>query len=142
MSPALLSFVVPGDPRGKGRPRASRQGGVFRLHTDDKTAAYENLVKLAARNALGSAEPLDGPLHASIGVFVTPPASASKKARAAMIAGELHPTKRPDLDNVVKAVLDGCNGVAFRDDALIVTLSASKAYANTAGVSVMIGRAA
>jgi Holliday junction resolvase RusA-like endonuclease len=38
----------------------------------------------------------------------------------------------------VKAVLDGCNKVAFRDDALVVRLVAEKAYAETPGVDVMI----
>ena len=133
-----LAFTVPGDPRGKGRPRATTIGGHARMFTDSKTASYENLVKLAASRALGDRAPLDCPLTVVVTVRMTPAASSSAKKRAAMLAGEMAPTKLPDLDNVVKAVLDGCNKVAFRDDALVVSLIARKQYAATPGVDVEI----
>ena len=56
------------------------------------------------------------------------PKSASKKARAAMIEGLISPTKKPDMDNVVKIVLDALNGFAWHDDAQVVDLSVSKIY--------------
>ena len=133
-----LAFTIPGDPRGKGRPRATTIGGHPRMFTDSKTASYENLVKLAASQALGSRQPFDEPLMMIVTVRMTPAASDSGKKRAAKLAGTILPTKLPDLDNVVKAVLDGCNKVAFRDDALVVRLVAEKAYAETPGVDVMI----
>jgi Holliday junction resolvase RusA-like endonuclease len=55
-----------------------------------------------------------------------------------MLAGAEFPTKKPDLDNVVKAVMDGCNAVAFRDDVLVVRQTASKVYATVPGVDVVI----
>lgn len=137
-----LAFTIPGDPRGKGRPRATvfKVGGHHsaRMFTDSKTASYENLVKMAASRALGDRTPLDCPLTVVVTVRMTPAASSSRKKRCAMLAGEIAPTKLPDLDNVVKAVLDGCNKVAFRDDALVVSLIARKRYAEVAGVDVEI----
>lgn len=133
-----LAFTIPGEARGKGRPRATTIGGHARMFTDSKTASYENLVKLAASRALNGRVPFDEPLAVNVTIRMTPAASHSDKKRRAMIAGEILPTKLPDLDNVVKAVLDGCNRVAFRDDALIVRLVAEKAYAATPGVDVMI----
>lgn len=133
-----LEFTIPGDPRGKGRPRATTIGGHARMFTDAKTASYENLVKLAASHALGDRDPLDEALRIEVSVRMVPAASHSAKKRAAMLSGEIMPTKLPDIDNVVKAVLDGCNKVAFRDDALIVSLIASKSYSATPGVDVVI----
>ena len=139
-----LAFTVPGDPRGKGRPRATvfkGKDGVparARMYADSKTVSYENLVKMAASQALAGRAPLDVPLTVSVTVRMTPAASSSAKKRASMLAGEMAPTKLPDLDNVVKAVLDGCNKVAFRDDALVVSLIARKQYAATPGVDVEI----
>lgn len=133
-----LSFTIPGAPHGKGRPRATRFGRGVRLYTDAKTASYESLVALAAQQALGGREPLSGPLVLTVLVRMAPPASASKKAREAMLAGELHPAKKPDLDNVLKSVLDGCNGVAFADDAQVCWINAGKVYAAVAGVDVVI----
>jgi Holliday junction resolvase RusA-like endonuclease len=37
--------------------------------------------------------------------------------------------KTPDLDNLVKAVVDGLNGIAFHDDRQIVQLVARKSIA-------------
>lgn len=133
-----LAFTIPGEPRGKGRPRATSIGGHARMFTDAKTASYENLVKLAASRALGDRDPLDEALRIRVSVRMVPAASHSAKKRAAMLSGEIMPTKLPDIDNVVKAVLDGCNRVAFRDDALIVSLIASKSYSATPGVDVVI----
>lgn len=133
-----LAFTIPGDPRGKGRPRATIRGSHASLYTDAKTASYENLVKLAASHALGDRDPFDEALRIRVSVRMVPAASHSAKKRAAMLSGEIMPTKLPDIDNVVKAVLDGCNKVAFRDDALIVSLIASKSYSATPGVDVVI----
>jgi len=135
---APLTFTIPGEPRGKGRPRASRFNGGVRLYTDAKTASYEGLIAYAAQQALRGREPLDGPLVITVLVRLAPPASTSRRNREAMLAGELSPTKKPDLDNIVKAVLDGCNGVAFRDDALVCWINAGKVYAPAAGVDVVI----
>lgn len=134
----MLSFTIPGAPRGKGRPRASRFNGGVRLYTDAKTASYEGLVSLCAQQARGDNLPLTGPLCVSVLVKLPVPVSASKKARAAMLSGEQPPTKKPDLDNIVKAVLDGCNGVAFADDAQICWINAGKIYAERPGVDVVI----
>jgi len=139
-----LAFTIPGDPRGKGRPRATvfkGKDGVpvrARMYSDSKTVSYENLVKMAASSALAGRAPFDEPISMTVSVRMVPPVSDSGRKREAKLSGQIHPTKLPDLDNVVKAVLDGCNKVAFRDDALVVRLVASKAYAATPGVDVEI----
>lgn len=133
-----VTFVVPGDARGKGRPRATTIGGHARMYTDAKTASYENLVKLAAREAMASRPPFSVPVMMSIVVSVAPPKSASKKLRANMLAGYVQPSKKPDLSNILKAVEDGANAVVYADDALIVRLQAQKRYAEIPGVEVVV----
>jgi Holliday junction resolvase RusA-like endonuclease len=46
--------------------------------------------------------------------------------------------KRPDLDNIVKAITDGMNGVVYEDDSQIVSLHATKVYGTDAMVEVMV----
>lgn len=133
-----LTFTVPGTPRGKGRPRIGKIGNHARMFTDKQTAAYENLVALAAREALQGRAPFSEPVKVIAIIRMVPPQSTSKRARAEMLAGVQLPGKKPDLDNVLKAVLDGCNGVAFVDDALITSIAARKIYAEEAGVDVAI----
>lgn len=133
-----IDFTIPGAPRGKGRPKASRTPNGVRMYTDAKTASYEGLIAYAAQQALKGRDALIGPVTVTVLVRLAPPVSTSKKNAAAMLAGELHPAKKPDLDNIIKCVLDGCNGVAFKDDAQVCWINAGKMYAATAGVDVVI----
>lgn len=136
-----LAFTVPGEARGKGRPRATTIGGHARMFTDSRTASYENLVALAAREALHGLPPFDVPLNVSITVRLSPGVSVSRKRRAEIIAGARPIFGRWDLDNILKAICDGMNKVAFTDDRLIVGLTARKVGAETPGVDVVIEEA-
>lgn len=42
----MITFTVLGQPQGKARAKVSMRGGFARAYTPDKTAAYENLIKL------------------------------------------------------------------------------------------------
>jgi crossover junction endodeoxyribonuclease RusA len=48
------------------------------------------------------------------------------------------PYVRPDLDKLIRAVLDGLTGVAYEDDQQVVRLTAQKAYGETEGVHIRI----
>jgi Holliday junction resolvase RusA-like endonuclease len=72
-------------------------------------------------------EPLfEGPLHMDVTFFMPIPSKTSKKAKQDII---LQPdATRPDLDNLIKFVADISNGVLYKDDALIASISAKKVY--------------
>lgn len=55
-----------------------------------------------------------------------------------MLAGKIRPTKRPDADNVLKAIADGLNGLAYHDDAQLVEMKGAKYYDAIEGVRVTI----
>ena len=132
-----ILFVVPGVPRGKGRPRFTRTGHAY---TDDGTALYENRIFLACKEAMEcwDNEPFEEPVELSITATFSVPLSAPKGRRAAMEQGALLPAKKPDLDNILKAVLDGCNGTAYLDDRQVVAIRARKVYGAAPGVAVLI----
>ena len=52
----------------------------------------------------------------------------TKKERALIEEGILSPTKKPDIDNIVKIILDSLNGIAFKDDNQITKIEVEKAY--------------
>ena len=133
-----IEFFVPGTPIGKGRPRAARRGTGVVMFTPEKTAGYEALVAATASNAMLAHQLLDGPLEAVLEMRFPVPASWSKAKRARALAGAEWHTSKPDADNVAKAILDACNGVAFRDDAQVVMLIATKAFSEEPGVRVVI----
>ena len=132
------SFVIPGAPRGKGRPKFARRGNFVATYTDDKTASYENLVALACREEMRGRPPLDGPVWLQVVATFAIPSSASKAKKLEMLTGKVGATKKPDLDNIVKAVLDGLNAVAFVDDVQVIHISARKEYGPLPNVWVRV----
>ena len=139
-APTNIAFTVPGEPQGKGRARIVRIGGFSRMATPAKTLAYEGLVAQLAQQAMGGHPLIEGPVAMECEILFSPPRSASKRARADMLAGVLRPTKKPDADNVLKAIWDGMNGVVWHDDVQAVDVRVLKRYAEVPGVLVRVAR--
>lgn len=132
-----VRFSVPGEPKGKGRPRFSNAGKYVKTYTPHDTVVYENLVRLSYTQAHPKVK-LTGALRAEIRAYFPIPASVSKKKREAMIAGKVRYTKKIDADNLAKAVLDALNNVAYDDDKQIVELFVSKDYSEEPQVIVVL----
>ena len=47
-----------------------------------------------------------------------------------MRSGIIRPTKKPDFDNIAKIICDALNGIAYKDDASIVSAIVEKYYAD------------
>lgn len=115
---ADVSFEVFGKVRGKGRPRFTRGG---RPYTPKATRDYERAIREAFENANGRPpEPFSGPIAVCIMTYRQLPNSAPKSVISEQ------DTHKPDIYNVAKIVLDALNGVAWKDDAQVVSLTVSK----------------
>ena len=124
-----ILIEIPGEPVAKGRPRFGRlANGAPTTYTPAKTEKYENLIKIAAQNAMKGAIPLDQPLRVVVTAYMAMPQGFSRKKRYQGEYGDLKPTKRPDADNFLKAALDGMNGIIYRDDALVTDATIGKRY--------------
>lgn len=130
-------FLIPGEPTGKGRPRFTRSGHTY---TPERTASYEQAVQQAYRAEFPDAEPIPAgvPVAVKIVAGYGIPKSTSKVKTERMLAGEIRPTKKPDADNVAKAICDALNGLAYHDDSQITMLCVSKHYAKNPGCLVRI----
>ena len=126
-------FSVKGEPKGKGRPRFSN-GHVY---TPKETADYERLVALSYRNSARGYK-FTSPVRVTVKVFCKPPKSKSKKVEEDMLSGHILPTKKPDVDNIVKIILDGLNKVAWEDDTQVTDLMITKRYGEDPFVAVII----
>jgi Holliday junction resolvase RusA-like endonuclease len=134
-----VSFTVPGEAVGKGRPRISTRGGFARAYTPAKTVAYEKVVAECAAKAMADAglELFNCPLAVIINIGKEPPKSWSGVKRVKAINGDVYPGK-PDLDNICKGVLDAMNNVVYIDDALIVRLVVTKRYTDISCVDINV----
>lgn len=133
-----ISFTVPGEPQGKGRPRFSQKNG--RTYTPDKTVLYENLIRTEyLRQCPGLRFADKEPLAMRIQAYYSIPVSVSKKRQQAMEAGEIRPVRKPDADNIIKVVADSLNQAAYRDDADLVKVELEKFYSWQPRIEVEIG---
>jgi Holliday junction resolvase RusA-like endonuclease len=123
---SFIKFTVPGEPKGKGRPKFSRQGKFVRTYTPETTVNYENWVRMCFLQA--KQEKLTGQLRAEINYYLSVPNSFTKIKKEEALKGLLRPTKKPDIDNVTKIIFDALNGMAYEDDKFIVSCSIDKWY--------------
>lgn len=135
-----LKFEVPGSPIGQGRPKFSTINGHAKAYDPEKSRNYKAYVKLLATQAMKDSgfTMIDGPCCLDIMAFFEVPKSKSKKFKERALLGLERPTKKPDIDNIVKALQDALNGLAYKDDSSIVFLSVAKCYSEVPRVEVIL----
>lgn len=121
------SLTIPIRPEPKQRPGFTKFGKAY---TPTKTRDYEKKISdyFTSHSRAGMFEK-DVPIVVNL-IFGMPiPKSTSKSKAKVMIEGAVKHTKKPDIDNMQKAVLDALNGIAWEDDSQIVKVTAEKEYA-------------
>lgn len=133
-----VSFFVPGEPQGKGRPRVGSVAGQARMFTPAKTLAYEGVIAFAAQQAMDGRALIAGPVLLEMHMLHPIRESWSKKKKAGALSGDIAPTIKCDADNCLKAVCDALNNIVWKDDVQVVNVSLSKRFSETPGVRVRI----
>lgn len=83
-------------------------------------------------------QPIEGPCSIALHVSRAVPTSWSKKKRLEAESGKIHPTSRPDLDNVLKGVMDAFSGILYKDDKQVVKVLVSKSYGRFDGFTCFV----
>ena len=135
-----LMFEIPGSPIGQGRPKFSTINGHAKAYDPEKSRNYKAYVRLLATQAMkeNDFEMIIGPCAIKIWAYFDIPKSKSKKFKEAALEAKERPTKKPDADNIVKAILDALNGLVYKDDSCIVELSCIKYYSDVPRVEVYV----
>ena len=116
-----VKFIIDTKPVPKERPRFGKGGRVF---TPQTTLAFENTCALAYGNRHNFGK---DPISIKIIFNFEVPKSYTKKKCLEALNGIVRPG-RNDIDNLIKSVLDGLNGIAWEDDRYIAKLQAEKRY--------------
>ena len=137
-----IQFEVAGKPMGKQRPRFKRIGQFVKTYTPEETVNYENLVKYNCQEAMAELN-FDGwfndePLEVFVLSCYEIPKSYSKKRNEDALHSRLFPTKKPDIDNLLKIVLDSLNGVAYHDDVQVISAHVDKKFAKSPTTKVIV----
>lgn len=132
-----IEFTVAGEPKGKERPRFCHNGQI--IYTPKQTTTYEQQIIFDYYKQCGNMKfPEDSQLELSVRAYYKIPKSTSKKRKTAMLSEEIRPTKKPDGDNILKAVADALNGVCYKDDKNIVKMSIEKFYSDVPRIEVIV----
>lgn len=131
----MTEYLIKGECVPKARPSFNRFGGTYGK-AFERQKAYEQFIAITLKNQ--KAEPTDKAVLVKVDIYKGYLKSWTKKELQQAKSGKLRPTKRPDIDNYVKSVLDGANGILWKDDSQIVSLLASKHYDEIPRVEIKV----
>lgn len=127
-----ITFLVEGKIRGKARPRFfgtskkdSTKVNVRAYKVKDDTL-YEGKIKNAYIASGGVKS--DKYIKMTVNMYFAIPKSYTKKRKQNCIEGIERPAKRPDIDNILKNILDALNTIAYEDDVQVIEINCSKYY--------------
>lgn len=129
---ATVEFTINSKAISKERPRKGRTGHMY---TPKRTQDFEKLVAEEAKKYFK--HPLGEFVHVAIVIYEQRPKSVDPVDEL-LSKYFLHYPKRGDLDNKVKAITDGMNGIAYHDDDQIAKITAIKVYSDKDQINVSI----
>lgn len=127
-----MRFFVPGraetkgSARGFGFKRKNGSVGVNIVNDNPKTKSWQKSVSMVARYTMNATPPIMGPIRITLR-FQLERGKTVKRSE---------PITRPDIDKIIRPVLDALTGIVFVDDCQVVELVARKAYDSEPGVVI------
>ena len=129
----VISFTIYGAPEAKLRARTVQRGnGRVWAYTPAKTRRWEEAVRRQALAHRPDA-PLDGPLRVKMVFYMPKPKSRRK--------GDRWADRRPDWDNLGKAVADALEGLFWVNDSRLVDVRVLKLYGDPPRCEITIENA-
>jgi Holliday junction resolvase RusA-like endonuclease len=142
MGAVVITIEVRGLPAPQGSKRHVGRG--IMVESSKAVGPWREAVRAETQRVMDGREPLDVALHVVITFAVPRPKSHYRTGRNAALLKEsapYDPAGQPDLDKLVRAVLDGVTaGGAWTDDSLVVRLGAQKLYDGTPGARITIAK--
>jgi len=119
------SFFVKGRPVPQGSMKFIRPGVMIHSRSQDLALWRADV----ARNAeLFGFKPIASAVKVELDFVMARPKSTKR----------IFPSVKPDLDKLIRAVLDGLTGVAYEDDSQVILIQSSKTYGEKQGVWIGI----
>ena len=135
-SKMIYEFEMMGDIVGKARPRMNTRTG--RAYTPTNTKNYEYFLRQWFIREYPNFRPIENRVKVFIIAYFEVTKSTSKKKEAEMLSGNISPTKKPDIDNIIKIVLDAMNKFAYKDDTQVTKIEVEKKYAKIPKIYIKI----
>lgn len=130
-------IIIPGEPQPQLRPRARVAGKRVIMYDPPKSRKYKEFVKRMAKQQWPN-DPTPAAISLKIDIYRPIPKSTSKVRTKKKEEKEIRPIVRPDVDNYAKTILDGLNGIVFKDDSQIVDMRVRKFYSINPRVEISV----
>jgi crossover junction endodeoxyribonuclease RusA len=128
MAHVVISLWVAGSPVAQGSLR--RAGGRGLRYANDATLRpWREQVGAAARAEVQQL--VTGPVMVDVEFALPRPAGQWSVRGLRRPSAPAHPTGRPDVDKLLRSILDALTSVVYADDAQVVTVLARKTYVDT-----------
>lgn len=125
----MITFTIPGVPKGQGRPRFARMGKFVKTYDPKESRDWKQTVGAYAIAA--GVKPIEGAVTLGVDCFMPRPQRLCRKKDT---IAAVRCTSKPDWDNLGKLVADALIGIAYADDAQIWYGSCRKWYHEQGGM--------
>lgn len=132
----MIIFKVEGIPIAQPRYHTGKNFSYIRKTSTGKVHSidgWKERIYWTCFNAVGDLDnyPLEGRVEISLEFIFERPKRTKKSV--------IYKKTKPDIDNLIKAVLDAMNKVIYKDDNRVCKLSAVKKYGDSPCVKITIG---
>ena len=110
-----MKIIIPIIPTPQMRARHSAVNGFSRTYKHEKQAQREKVLMVMLKKHRPK-QPLQGEIMLGVKVYLPVPTSKPKKWKEAAARGEVRPTTKPDLDNLIKQIKDCLTMMRFWED--------------------------
>lgn len=129
-----MKFTIYGKPEPQGSTRSFLRGGKIATTSANKNLKPWRQQVSETLFVESGCQPYSGTgkeaVTMRIKFFLKKPPSVPKKRE--------HPTVKPDLDKLVRAILDAGTGVCYRDDAQVCQIVTEKHYGDPERVEIEV----
>lgn len=132
----MYEFEVIGNIVGKQRPRVNMYTG--NVYTPNNTKDYEEYIRQCFFLKYNKNEILLNRVNIEIIAYFKIPTNTKKADKEKMLNGEISPTKKPDIDNIAKVVLDSINKYVIHDDNQVTKITVEKKYSEESKLYIKI----
>lgn len=131
----MIEFEIQGVAEPKGRPRFSRHGRSVHTYTPDKTKQFERWFQHKS-DPYKPAVPLELPVALDVRFYL--PAPKRIKVKDEDFLEHVPVVVKPDLDNLLKGVMDAMNKIFWKDDNQVYRFTSEKFYSSRPRICVRV----
>ncbi len=135
-----ITFFVPGRPRPQGSMKFISKGGRSFPVTNKKLEAWRADVKLFAEDVMAGRMVYDG-CGLSLAFTFCRPKNQYRTGKFSHLLRDDSPDrmlKMPDIDKLVRGILDALTGVVFADDCEVDRVGAVKQWGAREGIDITV----